>query len=355
MQKDGRVFDRDTGIRINIVDTATAWSSTEGLVDRFAVAETKRQGTESLSYVGNEGRLRTEKFFSVDVAAATVSSAIRADSKRSLALSCCVSTHAVDAMSIPEVDNDLILDEGGPDADSGGTPTKCTSPPPETTLFPTAGHYGEIVRSFYASGLEKTLEEKVPSNCGLIRAWLPQMQRLQGHRKVVLVLGKCRKYNDSLPSVEHPTCETEKIVACLEMAGYRVLHLDARQVCRRTKNDSACAPLQTHEANMAVAATAVNLKVAMDEYDIEFSSVFSYSQVWKAKFSGLLLVEPRLRGLPHHHCDIHLGWYGKPWSYTAKDALASEMSKAYRELSRCLSKQSSGVIDLPAEDVYDRF
>jgi hypothetical protein len=79
-------------------------------------------------------------------------------------------------------------------------------------------------------GLQDALCD-VPKDCGFIRDWLPQMELIKSHQKVVLLIGSCRKFV-TIPMIDGDW-ETEKVMAAFRQQGYEVLLLDMRQTCRR--------------------------------------------------------------------------------------------------------------------------
>lgn len=71
------------------------------------------------------------------------------------------------------------------------------------------------------------------------------------------------------------------------------------------------------ESRIGTIATAINLCVAMDHYNIQFSAVLNFAEVWYKQYTMLTKLEPRISKLNHFHIDIHLGWFGKPASFCA--------------------------------------
>ena len=84
---------------------------------------------------------------------------------------------------------------------------------------------------------------------------------------MVLLLGSCRKYYPTR-CIEHPDCDTERVVSCLEQGGYRV------------SDGKGCAAWRRKEAALITFATAINVKVATDHYGLNIVSVISFAEVW---------------------------------------------------------------------------
>lgn len=195
----------------------------------------------------------------------------------------------------------------------------------------------------------------VPKDCGLIHAWEPQMMRLAGHKKTILMLGTCRKHSE-IPSIENPICTTEKACAALEMEGYAVLLLDMRQTCQRHHDGTGCRAFDTYaqESTLMTLATAINIAVAEIHYKIKFVGVISFAEVWFKKYSTLEQLVPSIAGLHDHHfhIDSHLGWVGRVASRVSDRVASNERTKAFKDISYNLSGR---VLDLPAETIYNGF
>lgn len=148
---------------------------------------------------------------------------------------------------------------------------------------------------------EKEVEDCVPANCGLIRAWTPQMEQLEGCENVVLVLLSCRKFG-VVPDMKNPHWETEKVVASLQQKGYKVLMLDLRQTCRRCSGEkNGCVSFNHKEAALLTWAVAINIRVAIEVYGIKFCSVISCAEVSFRQYRALLQFPLGLEKLPHFH------------------------------------------------------
>jgi len=168
---------------------------------------------------------------------------------------------------------------------------------------------------------------------------------------VILVLGTCPKFQD--PNIVEPHCRTEKIIAALQMMGYRVLLIDLRKTCRRDRTN--CRSFDNDaETNTLLVMTALEILVAIRHFQLNITSIISFAEPWSQQFTQLRKLlkadAPQLFTLPHLHIDKHLAYIGTPPQRVSPRVAKSLASQEFRWLAGQLS--DSGIYEASAKVIY---
>lgn len=117
----------------------------------------------------------------------------------------------------------------------------------------------------------------------MLRGLIPQLEALKSKR-VMLVMGFCKMPGRNF-SFEGVILRTEAIIRALEMDGANpILLIDMRNECRRDSSRlDRCLAIKQGEAEMLLASNAVELRIALEAYDIDVRSVDTFAACWTGK------------------------------------------------------------------------
>nr|OQO18143.1 hypothetical protein B0A51_14735 [Rachicladosporium sp. CCFEE 5018] len=213
-----------------------------------------------------------------------------------------------------------------------------TDPTPFSVHFPDVESTYKVWTTFLSHGIEAALD-LIPADCDYLRASLPQFKRHKGE-KVVLVLGTCR-LKGSVPCLAPAEAYTEEVVASLErLPGVRVILIDLRKECRRNAHSEGCHSIGDIEAAALTLATAIEIAIAKQAFDIDFTKVISFSGVWGTQYYALQQFDRRLNSaifqLPSVWIEQHLGHLGNS-GWVGRLAKMWAKTDAFERVSQQLS------------------
>lgn len=159
---------------------------------------------------------------------------------------------------------------------------KLFEPTPTQKVWKRPLAIAHAIQHYQEAGLLRLLEALECSGSLWVRGLIPQLEKLNGEKDVLLVIGTCKKQHE-LVDVDDPyACATTQAVGAMRLGpGSKVLFMDLRKECRRTDDDDGCFHFSDTELQALTCQTALEILVAMDHYGIRFSAVVTFAEPWR--------------------------------------------------------------------------